>query len=321
MSATKSNRRRWLRLAITWGVTVAVIVFIASRYSPTEIAKAVARGNWPPLIGWVAGASLYSLTMMSLADWFVFATALQSDEKPLRYRDVLRAKAGSSVLMAINHSVGQGAYGVWLARKTDSGIRETIGVMGYVIMSDLTALFAVASIGVWIADPNAIANADLIRWGAGAAAIGLVVAAFIGPRLLPRFVPQARLLIGWLKIPPHVFLINVAIRAVALLGGMIVTWAAAKSFGLNLPLAACLTYLPVIFLAGALPINVFGFGAVTLVWVAFFKAYAPAEQILAFQFLFQFMVVAAFILRGLPFLSSVTREIAHEDQLASEPDA
>ena len=304
--AVAKKRGPWLRRLIAWGVTLAVIAFLLTRYSPSAIGAAVVRGNWAAMIPIVFAASLWAVVFMSTADWLLFTAALG----PLRWLDVLRGKAGSSVLQAINHTVGQGAYAVWLARRTNNDAITTVGVIAYVIATDLVALFAIVTAAVWLVEPESLPNALTLRWLSPLLVVGLLVFVFAGPRVLPRIVKRARLLAPWKKISPQVFVAIVAFRIVAVSGVMTATWGAARVFGLPLPLSACLAYLPIIFLAAALPINVLGFGAVQLVWVAAFEEWASGPEILAFQFLSQALAVSAFVLRGMPFLPSVLRDIA-----------
>ena len=255
----------------------------------------------------VAGVAVWTLLCMSAADWLVF----RGSDDSLKYRNVLRGKAASSVLLVINHGVGQGGYGLWLARRTGIGGRRTFGLIAYVMASDLTALFSVAGLAAWLSDIDAttLVNVELVRVVAPLAALSMIAAAFLGPRLLPRLIPQARVFKPWLTIGVGTFVMSLCLRSLSLLGVMLVTWLSARTFGLSIPLGAFLAYLPIIFLAASLPINVFGFGPVQLVWVAAFEAWAAAEEILAFQFVFHILGVAAFLCRGVPFLPSVLAEI------------
>ena len=250
---------------------------------------------------------MWTLLLMSAADAIIFRNALG---KP-RFTDIVRAKGASSVLLVVNHGIGQGAYGVWLARKTGAGAAATVGLIGYVMARDLTALFSVAAVSSWLIDIDTITLVDVewIRWAAPVCAFTLVAAIFIGPRVLPRFIPPAKILEPWLSVGRGPYLLSLGLRSLSLLGVMLMTWLCANIFGLALPLGASLAYLPIIFLAASLPVNVFGFGAVQLVWVAAFDVWATGEEILAFQLAFQVLAISAFLLRGLPFLPSVLREI------------
>ncbi len=67
-------------------------------------------------------------------------------------------------------------------------------------------------------------------------------------------------------------------------------------------------HTPIILFVGAMPLNVGGFGAVTAVWLLMTR-WAPGEQLLAFQFLWNLMLAGAIVLRGLPFVRGVVREV------------
>lgn len=317
--ATRSSsgrRRKWLRRGLAWSVTIGVVAFLLIRYSPQRIGEAVAHGNWLGMIPFAAFAALWSLFCMATADWIVFRAALGRS----RYGDVIRGRAGVSVMQAFNHSVGQATYAVWIGRKSGSDVRTTLGLIGYVVTSDLTALFAVATGAVWLSGIRAadLAGVELMAWIGPLVTIGLVAAAFLGPRILPRLVPRAKLLKPWTAVPPAHYVANVVFRSASLIGIMVAVWGAARAFGLDIPLAAILTYLPVIFLAGALPINVFGFGAVQLVWVEAFEPWVPGEEVIAFQLLYHLMLVAGFVIRGAPFFSGVVDEIERGNQELDE---
>ena len=304
-SPKKSQWKRvWLRRLIAWGVTIAVLAFLLTRYSAADIGEAIAQGNWLALVGVILLATIWSILFMVLADWMLFREVLG----PLRYLEVLRGKAGCSVLQALNHTVGQGAYAVWVGRKTKSSLSPTISAMGLLVATDLIALFVIVCAAVWSVD--GLPQSELLRWLAPLGVVGLVGGVLLGPYLLPRLISRARILESWKNVRLKLLTLIVVTRIVAIGGVMTGTWLSAWVFGLDIPLSAFLAYLPIIFLAAALPVNVLGFGAVQLVWVASFEPWVSGAEILAFQFLAQAASIAAFLLRGAPFLPSVLRDIA-----------
>ena len=54
-------------------------------------------------------------------------------------------------------------------------------------------------------------------------------------------------------------------------------------FGIEIPLVRLVTFLPVVFLMGALPITVAHLGTSQAAWIFFFSAYAPAADLLAYS--------------------------------------
>jgi hypothetical protein len=86
-------------------------------------------------------------------------------------------------------------------------------------------------------------------------------------------------------------------------------WAGANAFGMPIPLVAMTTYFPIVLLVGAMPVNVAGFGAVQGAWLLLAPWAESGEQVLAFSTLWSLMVGVGVLLRGLPFVRSVAREI------------
>ena len=58
---------------------------------------------------------------------------------------------------------------------------------------------------------------------------------------------------------------------------------AAHAFGIHIPFAQLLAFLPVIFMLAALPVTVAHLGTTQAAWIFFFSQYAPAPRLLAFS--------------------------------------
>ncbi len=308
---------RWLRRLIPWAVAVAIIALLLSRYSPRQIAGELARGGVLGMVPWVAAVSLGGLATMAVADWLLFSAALGGDR--LRIRDVARGRAGTAVVMSIHYSLSSGGYAVWLARRTGAGGRATVGAASYQLLSDLGAVCLLAL-------PAALLGADMLPEGVGASAAVLSGAGFVGsslllllaPRVAPRRWRESRALAAWRRVPVGVWAASTALRAATIAINIAGTWGAARAFGLEVPFEALAAGLPITYLVGALPINVLGLGAVQATWVVLFEAHAPGARILAFQFAYQLLGALALLLRGLPFLPGVMRDL---ERGAAAPEA
>lgn len=298
--------RIWLRHLAPWVVTGLVIAFLLRRYELGAIADEIVAGDAGVLVPWALAAGAISLLTMGTADWLV----LRDLFAPLRWRDVVRGKGGTGVLAAVSYGVGHGGYGLWIARTSGAGARAAVGAVAYIMLSDLTSVGLIASVTLWWNDlhlPDSLEVA--LRVLAPLGTVALIAAALTGPRLVRRLLRDPRLARPWAQIPARVYLLSLLTRCANAIAGILVAWAAARGFGLEVPLRAFLTYLPIVFLVGSLPINVGGLGAVQLVWLHFFTPWAPAEQILAFQFLFSTLVHASLVVRGLPFVSGAMADI------------
>jgi hypothetical protein len=226
-----------------------------------------------------------------------------------RYRDVVRGKAGTSLLSVLSYGFGHGGYGVWLARKTGADLRSTLGIILYIMVSDLAAVCLVAAAAIWIANPDLPAEGrTLLATLAPLAGLGLLAIGLAGRPVLAWLVSDSRLLVAWARMPAPVYLLNVLCRAAIISTYVLSTWIGGLIFGLDLPLEAVASYMPVIMLIGSLPFSVAGFGAVQAAWLLF-EPWAPGARILAFQFLFHAFAMVGLFMRGLPFLPGVLREI------------
>jgi hypothetical protein len=75
----------------------------------------------------------------------------------------------------------------------------------------------------------------------------------------------------------------VGLRAPMFLVSLAAHYAAAHAFGIQIPFGQLLTFLPIIFMAAALPVTVAHLGTTQAAWIYFFGAYAPAPRLLAFS--------------------------------------
>jgi hypothetical protein len=74
---------------------------------------------------------------------------------PVAFRDVVRAKAASALLLTLGYFLGGGGYAVWIARTKHVGIARAAGAILYVMASDLVAACAVAGASMWLQDAGA----------------------------------------------------------------------------------------------------------------------------------------------------------------------
>jgi len=319
-----AGRSRWLRRLAPWVASAVVIALLLWRYSPRAIAAELARGSVVGQLPWIAAIAVGALVMMAGADWLVFSAALAAGRR-LRALDVARGRAATSAVLSVHYGLTAGGYALWLARRTGVGAAAAVGAATYQMLSDLAAvcLFALpaALVGARLLPGRVGASAALLA-GAGVAGISLLL--LLGPRVAPRRWRGGRVLAAWVRVPPPVWAASLLLRAGTLALNIAGTWGAARAFGLTIPFEALAAGLPIAYLVGALPVNVLGLGAVQAAWLALFAAHAPGAQILAFQFSFQLLSALALLVRGLPFLPGVLRDLedgAPEESRAPSPAA
>jgi hypothetical protein len=294
------------RKLIPWGFTAAVLGFLLYRYPAAEIRQQMETGELLPLFPLAALAALVSLVLLGVADALVFGCLGRG-----RLGAVIRAKAASSMLQAIGFGLGYGAYGLWLARATRANLRTTLGLVGYVMCNDLAALCAVSALAIGLGGEAFLERDVQIMLTGAASLVGgtLIFLALAGPRVMPRWIRELDFFAPWARVPARVFAASLTARTISVATSMLVTSAAARAFGLEIPLEVMLVCLPAIFLVGALPLNVAGLGAVQGAWVVLFHSWASGPQLLAFQFLYNLAMMIAVVLRGAPFVRAFLRNI------------
>ena len=298
-------RRAWLRRLVPWLATAGVVAFLLHRYPLARIAREIGQGDALAMVPFALVGGVATLFLICGCDALVLRAALGGP----RYRDVLRGKAGTSLLMALGYGFGHGGYGLWLGRRTGTDVRTTFGVVVYVMLSDLAAVCVVAAIAL-------VAGADYLPERARGALMliapllggALISLPLLGPRTLARWVADPKVLRPWSTVPARVYALSLLGRCGNLAALIAATWAGATAFGLEIPVGAMFTYLPLVMLVGSLPINVAGFGAVQAAWLVF-EPWAPGAQILAFQFVWHAMMTAVLFARGAPFVRWVARDI------------
>jgi hypothetical protein len=169
--------------------------------------------------------------------------------------------------------------------------------------SDLTAVCGVAGASMWLGGPGASTPLRAVAtWVFGV----LVALILVGPyggwmRLPPFFAPWRTVPRGWSLVQILGRALNIAIIAAF-------TWAAMRAFGLQVPVGAAATYVPVIALVTSLPINVAGLGAAQAAWLLLLP-WASGPQLLAFQVLWHVASGLGLLARGIPFVRGIAREI------------
>jgi hypothetical protein len=207
--------------------------------------------------------------------------------------------------MALNY----GGFALWIHRVLGCGWRVSGGAVLKITLSDLVAVSIIGSAAVYLGGeglpPETREQLQLIApIVASVAAFGLFVPGpGPGAGKRPVFAP-------WRKVTRARRLLSVLSRGGTI--GMLIlsTWLASRAFGLPVPLTAWASFLPVLLVIGAMPVNIGGMGPVQAAWLLLFDPWASGPQILAFQFLWHLCLVVGLFLRGAPFIRSVIADIA-----------
>jgi hypothetical protein len=297
---TRPAWRVWLGRFAPYLIALGVIAFILNRYSIEAIRDEMARGNSLPLIPIAFITYVLSLLWVTGSDKLVFAGAI--GENAPSYFSVARGKAACVLLHIVHYALGQGAYATWIGRRTGIGLARTSGLIGYIVLAELCSVSLFAVVVIAIGRP-AVPSALVLT--AGGIALALVLLILVAPIT---HLERVAALETWSRVGRSRGLGQIGMRLLQHTTTTTGTWLAAQAFGLDIPFAVMLSYIPVILIVGSLPVNIAGFGAVQGAWLLL-SPWAPAERILAFSVVWQASSALALVLRGLPFLRPVLAEI------------
>ncbi len=284
-------------------ITAAVVTAILLKYPISRIVEEMDRGH-----AWrMAPVAL----LATLAIWFT-ATAsdyvlLRPQVPDLRFLRLLRGKAGVSVLNALGMALNYGGFALWMRRALGLRWMSAVGTVLMITVGDLTGVSLIA-IGALMLGGDALPADMRDRLWLVAPIVCAIAATFL---LLPRPRPGVRpVLEAWRAVPRLHRLASLLARLGTISTLVLSTWLASRAFGLGVPLKAWASFLPVLLVIGAMPINIGGFGAVQAAWLLLFDPWASGPEILAFQFLWHLAMMCALFLRGAPFLRAVVADVS-----------
>jgi hypothetical protein len=125
----------------------------------------------------------------------------------------------------------------------------------------------------------------------------------------------------FLRAHPLDYLIVLAIKSPTFLGSVVAHYFALRIYGIDIGIVELFLFLPLTFLAAALPIAVAHLGTSQAAWLLFFAGAAPAARLLAYSLVAHFTFMLCNGLIGLVFLPRASRELMAVETEPAEPAA
>src|SRR5207244_1582614 len=113
----------WAARLAPWLLALAVFVALLRKYDPAEVLAQMRSGSWGAMLPFPFAMPFVYLFVHGYCDTVIFRRTLGS----MRWRDVVRGRAGTAILMLLGYVFGHGAMGVWLARRTGASARAVSG--------------------------------------------------------------------------------------------------------------------------------------------------------------------------------------------------
>jgi hypothetical protein len=291
------------------GIAILALGALFLRVDMAELHGSLVHGHVAAIIPW---AALLAIGYMALhANWE--RALLSRTPLPPPYYDVWAGKSGTAILNSIGFALGSGGYVVWIARATGVGMGGAVALRTIAMVADLAALAVVTLVAI-LAGQATVPTAFTIG-----AVCALVVAAMVAAGLRLSLIPQRVLpadrfgsfVSTAASVPVTTWGTQVLGRALSMCLSIAATSFAAIAFGLDIPIAILCALVPVSMLVRVLPVNVAGFGAAQVAFVAVFVPHESEARLLAFHILWQLAANSCYVLRGLPFVNRATLQIVN----------
>ena len=307
-----TKAKRTLLRSILPPLMTAGILFLIFRKVPFDaFLQALSQADFPRFFAALLPFSFLYFALDTVVLWYV----VRWFHGKLALSDLLPVRAVDYLLSILNHRVSQGAMIVYLARRLSSRLLELTSTILYLDFLQKTHLILWASVGtLFVAEelPRSLLLAPVVVIGLWFLFLGYVHGgfAFLG-RVIQA--PDWRLLRTFRLAGPEHYMGVLLLKAPLLLIAVFAHSYATRAFGFEIPFFRLLATLPIIFLVGALPINVARLGTTPLAWIFFHGDIVPAPQLLAYSLAAHLTFMLANAAIGIAFLPRAYRELFGEE--------
>lgn len=298
-------RFRW-RAILPPLVTAAIFVLIFRKVPFTAFVEALSQARYSDFFAALVPFSLLYFALDTVVLWYVVGEFHGSTS----LRELAPVRAVDYLISVLNHRLSQGAMVVYLARRLGTSLLEMASTILFLDFLQKTHLVLWATVGMAFVSESLPKKLLLVPLAL--ACMWLVFLLFVHRGLpLGRLfkAPEWRLLRTFRLAPPESYVKVLALKAPLLLAAVLAHSYAMEAFGFSIPLPRLLATLPIIFLVGALPINVARLGTTPLAWIFFHGDIVPAAQLLAYSLAGHLTFMLANAALGLVFLPRAYREL------------
>jgi hypothetical protein len=314
------------RRAIPYVGTAAIFALIFWRIPVAKVAEALSQA---PVLEFFAIFMPFSLFYFAI-DSCCLTWVVNRFNAPMRLRDIIPIRASMYLLALINTNLGQGGVAYYLHRKAGISFLGALSSILFIALLEVYQLFLFSTLGVIFYTPASSAQneivailrvAYIVAWVLLAAIIIFFAAARRSDRIR-NWVENGRagaLLATFMKARPLDYVAVLAIKAPSFLASVVAQYYALALYGIAVPFIKLMLFLPLVFLAAALPISVAHLGTSQAAWLLFFSGNAPDVKILAYSLAAHFTFMLCNGLIGLVFLPRASRELTALRAEAADP--
>lgn len=322
ITATASRWQRLLVRALSWLLAALCFYLVFGKINAAAaredldavsyLLRFFGDANWR---AWLALMIPYSVFFFLIDAHVTWRVVRWFNAPAFKFKSILPIRASAYILSLVNEQVGKGAMSLYLWRRHQVPAWEAVSSMVLLGMMEIYQLLAFSALGTiayyaMVRSASTVLPLDRILpavFVLAALYFPLHYAYFSG-RLLPgsRW-REWRMLRAFRLAKLRHYMLIVLFKAPNLLGAIGVYTIALKLFNVDVGFAQMLAFLPVIFLAAALPLP-FHAGAL-LLWTVLFPDY---PEVGAFSLVMHTFFVLFNAVIGLLFLPLANRELLDE---------
>lgn len=276
----------WIARIGTWLLTIGCFWLVLSRLQGAAardsmslgeyLARFIGEADW---LTWIAIMIPYSVFFFLVDSHVTWRVVRWFNAPALKLTDILPIRASAYILSLVNEQVGKGAMTLYLGRRHGVPLWEALSSMILLGMMEIYQLLAFSAIGVVLFfevlhDASTMLPLDQILpavFVGAAIYLPLHMAYFSGVLLPSSTLKDKPVLAAFRRARPIHYLLIILCKAPNLLGAIVVYTAALDLFNVDVSFPQMLAFLPVIFLAAALPLP-FHAGALAM-WTVLFPDY------------------------------------------------
>jgi len=310
---------RW-RKALPFAGTLFIFALIFWRIPAARLGAALEK---VPVLKFVGIFLPFSLCYW-IIDSFCLTWVVRRFNAELRLRDVMPIRASMNLLALINSNLGQGGVAWYLHRKTGVPFLQILSSILFIALMEIYQLLFFSTLGLLFYRPQSIAQSRVVHvLRAADAAAWLLLAAIIALFAQARRNESVRAWIAnsrlasiagtFVAARPIDYAVVLGIKAPNFILSVVAHSFALALFGIAIPVARLMLFLPLVFVAAALPIAVAHLGTSQAAWLLFFSGSAPDAEILAYSLAAHFTFMLCNGVIGLFYLPRASRELTALD--------
>ena len=302
----------WLKIVTPWFIALALVAYLLWYVPLADVWNAIGEAD----VRWYVPVVLVSVFYWFLLDSLAYSYLISRFNAPLSWKEARGMRGVTYWVAALNWNAGTAAIILYLNRL--KGIRPLASASSVLFYSMFDAMILM---GLAFVGSTFLLQDTVMRTVQGVSALFVIGNAVFLTVLIsdsPHWSWLGKIR-GWSIFSSHRqarpvdFLILLAIRIAYLSGFVACFLIGARAFGIEVPLGLGLASIPVIMVAGALPISPAGLGTQAAAMLFFWAELGDSAAIVAYGLVFPVSLMLARVVLGVPYMLEFRRLTTPDD--------